>query len=351
MNRFWSNTIRNISPYIPGEQPRDKKYIKLNTNENPYPPSQRVLDAIRLEVTGDVRLYPDPEAVGLKTALAGFYGLRAEEVFVGNGSDEVLAFCFPAFFNPGDTISFPEITYSFFPVYAELFGVKCKTAPLNDDFSVSAENFPPDAGIILANPNAPTGMAIGLDQVEILLNRFSQSLVIVDEAYIDFGAQSAVPLINKYENLLVVQTFSKSRCMAGLRVGYAMGNPGLVEGLERVKNSFNSYTLDRIAQKAAAAAVEDREYFTETCQRIINTRENTAVGLMELGFKVLPSKSNFLFAAHEKIPGEALLFKLREAGILVRHFKKPEIENWLRISIGTEEEMEIFIEKLKDIMI
>lgn len=347
MNRFWSSTVGNISPYIPGEQPKDKKYIKLNTNENPYPPSPKVLEAIRQEIGGDLRLYPDPEASFLKEALSDFYRLEPDEIFVGNGSDEVLAFCFPAFFNPGDVISFPEITYSFYPVYAKLYGICYETVPLNKDFTVELGRFPGYVkGILLANPNAPTGIAVGLDEIEALLRKHHDKLVIIDEAYVDFGAETAVPLIRNYENLLVVQTFSKSRALAGMRIGFALGNKYLIEALNRIKNSFNSYTVDRIAQRAAAAAVRDKVYFDEICARIIKTRETTAKRLMSLGFNVLPSKTNFLFVSHEKLSGKELFARLRTEGILVRHFDKEGIENFLRISIGTDEEMEVLFERL-----
>lgn len=348
MNRFWSRVAGNISPYVPGEQPKDRKYIKLNTNENPYPPSPGVMEAIRRETSADLRLYPDPEASELKNALADYYRVGAEEVFVGNGSDEVLAFCFPSFFNPGDVVSFPEITYSFYPVYAGLFGIRCETVPMNEDFTVDLGKFPDNVrGIILANPNAPTGMAVELFRIETFLKKHRDKLVIIDEAYVDFGAESAVGLIKKYDNLLVIQTFSKSRSLAGLRIGFAMGNKGLIEALNRVKNSFNSYTVDRIAQKAATAAVRDKDYFAETCARVIKTRENTAKRLISLGFNVLPSKANFLFASHDRFSGRELFSRLKADGILVRHFEAKGIENFIRISIGTDDEMDILTERLK----
>lgn len=350
--RFWSKTIRNIAPYVPGEQPRDKKYIKLNTNENPYPPSPKVLRAIESEISADVRLYPDPDAFRLKEAIASFYDVKPSEVFTGNGSDEVLAFCFPAFFDPDDRIAFPEITYSFYPVYANLFRIPYQTVPMGADFSVQFEGFQEGLkGIILANPNAPTSIDAGLEQIQALLKRYPNTLLIVDEAYVDFGSQSAIPLISQYDNLLVIHTFSKFRSLAGLRVGYAIGNACLVDGLEQVKNSFNSYTLDRVAQKAAIAAVNDTEYSREISQRIIKTRDTVTRKLIGMGFKVLPSKTNFLFISHEKFAGRELFLGLKREGILVRHFLKPGIENWLRVTIGTDNEMEIFVEKLKTMMI
>lgn len=347
MNRFWSDTVRNISPYIPGEQPKDKKYIKLNTNENPYPTSPKVIEAIRKETGSILRLYPDPEASFLKEALSDFYRLEPNQVFAGNGSDEVLAFCFPAFFNQGDIISFPEITYSFYPVYAKLYGIGYETVALNNDFTIDLDRFPGHVkGVLLANPNAPTGIAIGLNEIEAFINKHHDKLIIIDEAYVDFGAESAVPLVNDYENLLVVQTFSKSRSLAGLRIGFALGNKNLIEALNRVKNSFNSYTLDRIAQKAATAAIMDKEYFAGICGRIVKTREATAKKLISIGFNVLPSKANFLFVSHDKLSGRELFTRLKADGILVRHFDMKGIENFLRISIGTDEEMEILVDRL-----
>lgn len=349
--KFWSDNIRKIAPYIPGEQPQDKNYIKLNTNENPYPPSPKVLEAMQAGINADVRLYPDPNATVLKQALADYYHVGVDEVFVGNGSDEVLAFCFPAFFDPSDTIAFPEITYSFYPVYADLFRVPYVTIAMNEDFTFNPENSPEGMkGILLANPNAPTGIALGLEAIEKLLRRFPDTLILVDEAYVDFGGQSAIGLVDRYENLLVIQTFSKSRALAGLRVAYAIGNPALVEGLDRVKNSFNSYTLDRVAQSAATAAVNDPEYTQGMCKRIIRTREYIRARLLGMGFNVLPSCTNFLFISHPEYTGREMLLKLKQEGILVRNFQKPGIENWLRVAMGTEEEMEVLIAKLEAIL-
>lgn len=349
--KFWSDTVKKIEPYVPGEQPQDKQYIKLNTNENPYPPSPKVLEAMQQEVGDDVRLYPDPNATALKEALAGYYGTKSNQIFVGNGSDEVLAFCFPAFFNPGDTIAFPEITYSFYPVYADLFGVRYQTIPMNEDFTVPPQGFPVGVrGILLANPNAPTGIALHYNTIEELLKRFPDTLFIVDEAYVDFGGQTVIPLIHHYENLLVIHTFSKYRALAGLRIGYALGNAALIEGLERVKNSFNSYTVDRVAQRAAEAAVKDPEYTLRMRDRIVKTREAARVWLTELGFRVLPSCTNFLFIMHPNYSGKDLCFRLKQQGILVRNFQRQGIENWLRVAVGTDEEMAILQQKLKEIL-
>lgn len=352
MSKFWSKTTKEITPYIPGEQPQDKKYIKLNTNENPYPPSPKVLNAIREENTADIRMYPDPYAIELKTAISEYYNVNREEVFVGNGSDEVLAFCFPAFFNQDEFISFPDVTYSFYPVYAKLFGINYTTVPLNDDFTIPADSFPRDVkGIFIANPNAPTGIEMETEAIERLVGTNPDTLFIIDEAYVDFGSESIVPKIKEYDNLLVVQTFSKSRQLAGLRVGLAIGSTGLIEGLERIKNSFNSYTLDRIAQKAAVAAIKDRDYFNETREKIIRTRDKSAIKIRELGFHVLPSKTNFLFISHDKFSGRELFLELRQRGILVRHFQSARIDNWLRVTIGTDEQMSILIDNLRALVV
>lgn len=345
MKEYWSNRIRNLIPYTPGEQPKERQFIKLNTNENPYPPSPRALEAVRQCVDGSLRLYPDPECSVLRTALARHYGLKESQVFVGNGSDEVLAFAFQAFFGVGDTIAFPDITYSFYPVYANMFGIHCKIVPLNDDFSI-----PVDAltgghqGIVIANPNAPTGMELSRKELRRLLEGNRDVVVIVDEAYVDFGGESALPLLEEYPNLLVVQTMSKSRSLAGMRIGFAFGSENLIQAVNCVKNSINSYTLDRIAIAAGTAAVEDDAYFRECCGRVVKTRDRVAAGLRKLGFVVLPSKSNFLFASHPQMSAQTLFVRLREEGILVRYFNQPRIDNFLRISIGTDQEMDRFLE-------
>lgn len=345
MKEYWSSRIRNLIPYTPGEQPKERQFIKLNTNENPYPPSPRALEAVRQCVDGSLRLYPDPECSVLRTALARHYGLKESQVFVGNGSDEVLAFAFQAFFGVGDTIAFPDITYSFYPVYANMFGIHCKIVPLNDDFSI-----PVDAltgghqGIVIANPNAPTGMELSRKELRCLLEGNRDVVVIVDEAYVDFGGESALPLLEEYPNLLVVQTMSKSRSLAGMRIGFAFGSENLIQAVNCVKNSINSYTLDRIAIAAGTAAVEDDAYFRECCGRVVKTRERVAAGLRKLGFVVLPSKSNFLFASHPQMSAQTLFARLREEGILVRYFNQPRIDNFLRISIGTDQEMDRFLE-------
>lgn len=351
MINLLSALARNIDPYVPGEQPQDKKYIKLNTNENPYPPSPKTLEAIKSFINNDLRLYPDPNCSNLNKAIADYYNVSPNMVFCGNGSDEVLAFSFLAFFNPGKPILFPDITYSFYEVYSNLFQIDFQCIPLNDDFTIPVEKFSqPNGGIIITNPNAPTGIYLEPAQIERILKVNPDSLVIVDEAYIDFGGKTCIELVNKYNNLLVIQTFSKSRSLAGLRIGFAIGNPDLINGLDRIKNSINSYTLDRLAQTAAIASIKDTEYFEETKVKIIQTRDFTSKKLSELEFKVLPSSSNFLFASHNKFSAEELFLKLKERGILVRYFKKNRINNFLRITVGTDKEMQEFFKEVELIL-
>lgn len=340
MNRYWSKRIQDIVPYTPGEQPKDQRFIKLNTNECPYPPSPKAVEAIR-EAAGDsLRLYPDPECVDLRAAIAQREGLEISQVFCGNGSDEILAFAFQAFFDPEREVVFPRITYSFYPVYTDFFGLERREVPMEPDFSSPIDLLcGNNGGVVLANPNAPTGLAVGLDTVEKLLAANPDVVVIVDEAYVDFGADSAAGLIGRYPNLLVVQTTSKSRALAGLRVGWAMGDAGLIDGLRCVRDSINSYTVDRLAQAGAAAAIRDEGYFQSIRRRVIDTREWTERTLREKGFTVLPSQANFLFVSHPGRTGKELLDGLRRRGVLVRWWPIPEIEDWLRISIGTEEEM------------
>ena len=349
--RFWSSRIRSLVPYVPGEQPRGQAFIKLNTNENPYPPSPAVFEAIRSAADETLRRYPDPEAVSLREALAEHYGLRREQVFCGNGSDEVLGLSFYALFSPGRKLRFPDITYSFYPVYARLFGLDYEEVPLEEDFSLPLEDFLGNAGsVVLCNPNAPTGRAIPREAVERVLRAHPEDVVLVDEAYADFGAESAVPLIDRYPNLLVVRTFSKSHALAGLRVGYALGQEELIAAVNCVKNSFNSYPLDRIALAAGEAAIRDTAYFEHTRQRVMATREKTALALEEMGFRVLPSRTNFLFITHPNYAGGELQQALRERGVLVRRFDRERISDFLRVSIGTEEEMERFCQLLRDFL-
>ncbi|MGI6124023.1 MAG: histidinol-phosphate transaminase [Acetivibrionales bacterium] len=348
MSRFFSRNTRELIPYVPGEQPNNKEFIKLNTNENPYPPSPLVMERIRNFVLEDLRLYPNSEGAIIKQAVSKYYGISEEEVFAGNGSDEVLAFIFKAFFDNTEKIGFPDITYSFYPVYGALFDIPCVKVPVKNDFSIDLSRYPEDLkGIIFANPNAPTGIYIQPDTIEALLKKRPNTLVIVDEAYIDFGGESCIPLISRYDNLIVVQTLSKSRALAGQRIGLAMGCKELIDGLTRVKDSFNSYPLDRIAQIAAEAAFSDTEYFNQTRQMIIKTRQWTQEQLLGLGVEMTDSKANFLFIRIPGIPGPEALYKLRQEGILIRNFKDPKICDWLRITIGTQDDMEKLVEKVK----
>ena len=347
MSQYWSALVHDLDPYVPGEQPKDQRYIKLNTNECPYPPSPAALLAMQAQVNEQLRLYPDPNGDVLKDVVADYYGVTRAQVFVGNGSDEVLAHVFHGLLKHEQPLLFPDISYSFYPVYANLYQIATQIMPLAADFSLDLSAYPTkNGGIIFPNPNAPTGMALGLAAIEALLQRNTESVVVVDEAYIDFGGETAIPLVAKYPNLLVVQTFSKSRSLAGLRVGFAVGHPDLIAGLERIKNSFNSYPLGRLALAGAAASMQDRNYFQTTCQQIINTREWTVTQLTQLGFKVLPSTANFVFARPPQGNAESLYQQLKTNGILVRYFNKPRINEYLRITIGTEAEMQAFIDKL-----
>jgi len=349
MSKYWSSLTRKLSPYVPGEQPKDQAYIKLNTNENPYPPSPKVLRAIQ-EAAGDaLRLYPDPESTVLREKIAARYGLGKEEVFVGNGSDEVLALAFQAFFDQTQPVLFADITYSFYKVYIQLHELKAEIIPLRDDFQLDVEAYvsKTNGGIVIANPNAPTGIEVPLADIERIVQQNPDSVVLVDEAYVDFGGHSAVSLIRRYPNVLVVQTLSKSRSLAGLRVGFALGQAELIEGLNRVKNSFNSYPIDRLAQAGAIAAIEDEAYFQETTEKVIRTRQWVTDELRQMGFEVLPSQTNFVFARLAGRSGAELQQKLKEHGVLVRHFAQPRIEDYLRITIGTDEEMRIMLDTLK----
>lgn len=348
MKEFWSKRIRDAVPYIPGEQPRDRKFIKLNTNENPYPPSPNAIDAMREALNGDLRLYPDPECTELRAAAAQCWSVKPEQVFCGNGSDEILAFCFQAFFDPGREVVFPKITYSFYPVYTDYFGLDRREVPMNPDFSDPVDLLcGNNGGVVLANPNAPTGIAVELDVVEKLLQANPDVVVIVDEAYVDFGAQSAVELIDRYPNLIVVETLSKSRSLAGLRVGFAIGQENLINALRCVRDSINSYTVDRVAQVGAAAALRDKTYFDDTRKKVMDTRAWTAAELEKMGFTVCPSQTNFLFVCHPEKKGKDIFAYLRQEGILVRRWDIPEIMDWLRISIGTDAEMREMIRVLQ----
>jgi histidinol-phosphate aminotransferase len=352
MSQFWSPSVRSLSPYVPGEQPQIDNLIKLNTNEHPLGPSPRVLEAIKAATTDRLRLYPDPEASELKDAIAKRYGLKRAQVFVGNGSDDVLNLAFFAFFQKERPLLFSDLTYGFYPVYAELHGIQTHIVPVDENFCIRADDYlgqghPKAGGIIIANPNAPTGIALGLDGVERIVAANPDAVVLIDEAYVDFGGQSAVSLIDRYPNLLVSHTLSKSRSLAGLRVGYAMGSAQLIQGLEIVKNSTNSYPLDQLAQIGATAAIEDDAYFASACQTVIETRQWLTSQLQALGFEVLPSSANFVFARHPDHEGAALAHWLRERAILVRHFKRPRIDQFLRITVGTSGQCESLIQALK----
>lgn len=338
-------------PYVPGEQIEAKDLLKLNTNENPYPPAPKVMEAIQAELNRKLQRYPSPTVDSLREKIANFYRLDSEQIFVGNGSDEILAFSFMAFFEPGKVIRFPNISYSFYPVYAKLFDVPYEEVPLNRDFSLAVDKFfQADGGVIFPNPNAPTSIYLDLNNIADIVENNPNCVVIIDEAYIDFAKESAVSLVNKHDNLLVVQTMSKSRSLAGLRVGFALGHPELIEALNRVKNSFNSYTLDRLAIAGAEAAIMDVDYFNETTNKIVKTREWVVEDLKKIGFTLLPSDTNFLFVQHYKMGAYTIYTKLKEQNILVRHFNKALIDNYLRITVGTDDDMKLLINKLKSIL-
>lgn len=349
--RFWSPEVRDLEPYVPGEQPKIQNLLKLNTNENPYPPSPKVVDAVQAVLAHQadaLRLYPDPDATVLKQAIAKQQNVDVSQVFVGNGSDEVLAHIFKAFFIQQEPILYPDITYSFYPVYSQFFGVQTKQIPLNEKFEIDISGYEQEnGGIIITNPNAPTSIALGLDKIEQVLKANPNRVIVIDEAYVDFGAESAVELVSRYENLVVCQTTSKSRSLAGLRVGFAIAQAHLIAALEAVKNSFNSYPIDRFAIAAAVASFEDQDYFQEQCEKVIASREKLVANLTELGFNVLPSKANFIFATHSLHDAAQLAEKLREQGIIVRYFNKPRINQFLRITIGTDEQNQRLVDTLK----
>ena len=352
MSRYWSAVVQGLTPYVPGEQPKLPNLVKLNTNENPYGPSPRALEVLRAEVGDTLRLYPDPNSDRLKEAIAACYGVTPAQVFVGNGSDEVLAHTFLALLKHDAPVLFPDITYSFYPVYCGLYGIDYEQLPLTESFEIRVDDyFKPNGGIIFPNPNAPTGCPLPLSEIERLLQVNTGSVVVVDEAYVDFGAESAVGLVNRYPNLLVIHTLSKSRSLAGLRVGYAIGHPELIEALARVKDSFNSYPLDRFAIAGASAAIEDLAYFEETCAKVVATRTRLVADLESLGFVVLPSAANFIFARHDQWDGAELAARLRECSIIVRHFKNPSrIAPFLRITVGTDAQCELLVAALREIL-
>jgi len=347
MSRYWSKLLGRLTPYVPGEQPQQAELIKLNTNENPYDPPSAVLDAIAAVPGSSLRLYPDPESTALKQAFADINRLSPEQVFLGNGSDEVIAHVFQALLSHSKPVCFPDVSYSFYPVWCDLYELKYEKVPLADDFTVDINAYPGvNGGIIIPNPNAPTGLLMELSTIRDLLEKNTDSIVVIDEAYIDFGGESAVALINQYDNLLVVQTVSKSRALAGLRVGVAMGHRDLIEGLERLKNSFNSYPLDVLAQVATLASLHDAQSFEESCAKVVASRDRLTGEMERMGFNVLPSKANFIFASHPRQNAKELFEYLRENNILVRYFDKPRTRNFLRISIGTDEQCDTLLEVL-----
>ncbi len=351
MSRYWSDVVKQLEPYVPGEQPKLANLVKLNTNENPCGPSPRVLQAIHDATSDALRLYPDPNAEQLKAAIGKFHAIDARNIFVGNGSDEVLAHVFLGLLKHAQPLLFPDITYSFYPVYCGLYQVEFETIPLAEDFSIHIDDYlKPNGGIIFPNPNAPTGRLLPMAEIERLLRSNADSVVVVDEAYVDFGGESAIPLIADYPNLLVVQTLSKARSLAGLRVGFAAGHADLIDALERVKNSFNSYPLGRLAIAGATAAFEDREYFEHTCRTVIASREKLVGDLKGLGFEVLPSAANFIFVRHPQHDAEKSALALRRRGIIVRHFKLPRIDQFLRITIGTDAQCATLVAALKEIL-
>ncbi len=344
MQPHWTDLVKRLNPYVPGEQRSGEGIVKLNTNENPYPPSPAVMQAIE-NVDGDaVRRYPDPESDQLRDSLARYHGVKRQNVFVGNGSDEVLALAFMAYFTGGAKLQFPAIGYSFYPVYCDLFNIATAPVQLDDNFELDPRQFENNGGgIVMANPNAPTSIAIRAAQIETLLQRVPDTVVLIDEAYADFGAETVIDLIDRYSNLLVVRTYSKGRSLAGLRLGAAIGGENLIEGLLRVKNSFNSYPVDVLTQAAGIASIDDESYYKNCTAKIVAVREDTASALRQRGFTVLASSANFLFASPATISARELFGILNEQGILVRYWDKPLLDNWLRISIGTAEDMQKLI--------
>jgi len=354
LSRYWSSIVHQLTPYVPGEQPRLAHPVKLNTNENPYPPSPLVVEAIRRELgeAGEsLRRYPDPGALALRETLAAHHGIKADQIFVGNGSDEVLAHVFAALLKHDLPLLFPDVTYSFYTSYARLYGIDYQTVALDASLAIRIEDYHrPNGGILFPNPNAPTGRALPLGEIETLLRQHSDSVVVIDEAYVDFGAESAVSLIDRYPNLLVVHTTSKARSLAGMRVGFAFGDEKLIEALNRVKDSFNSYPLDRLAQVAAVAAYKDDAWFRLGCQKVIASRERLVASLKDLGFDVVPSAANFVLARHPGHDAGLLAAQLRAKDIFVRHFNAPRIDQYLRITIGTDEECDTLVAALETLL-
>lgn len=352
MSREWTKNLRNIEPYVPGEQSKDKDIVKINANENPYPPSPKAVEVFKSFDTNKLRFYPSANSTKLKEAIAKYYKVDVSNVFVGNGSDDVLAVAFQSFFNSDKPIAYPDLTYSFYPVWCSLFGIEYKNYPVGDDFRINPEDYKEEnGGVVIPNPNAPTSLGEGLDFVKKILDYNQDSVVIIDEAYVDFGGTSSVPLINKYENLLVTGTFSKSRSLAGLRIGFAIGSKALIDVMEAVKNSYNSYTVDSLSIEMGAASIEDDEYFKSTCKKVIETRERVTLELEKLGFDVLDSQTNFIFATHNEHNMKSLFEYLKTQKVFIRYFSLPRIENYVRITIGTNEEMDIFLKKTKEFIL
>ncbi len=351
MSGKWTENLRNIEPYVPGEQSKDKDIVKINANENPYPPSPKAVEVLKNFDTNNLRFYPNANSTKLKEALAKYYGVKVENVFVGNGSDDVLAVAFQSFFNSDKPVVYPDLTYSFYPVWCSLFGIKYKNYPVGADFRINAEDYREEnGGVIIPNPNAPTSLGEGLDFVEKILNYNQDSVVIIDEAYVDFGGTSSVELTKKYENLLVTGTFSKSRSLAGLRIGFAIGSKTLIDVMEAVKNSYNSYTVDSLSIEMGSKSIEDDEYFKSTCQKVIKTRQRVTDELRNLGFDVLDSQTNFIFATHSKHSMKDMFEYLKTQKVFIRYFSLPRIENYVRITIGTDDEMDIFLQKTKEFL-
>ena len=347
----WEKNLRKIAPYIPGEQPKNNNIIKLNANENPYPPSPEAINVLKNFDAEHLCMYPNASSLKLKSAIAKHFNLKENQIFVGNGSDEVIALAFMACFNSSKPILFPDITYSFYPVWCSLFNIDYQTIPLDKYFCINVADYnKQNGGIILPNPNAPTGMGLCKNDIETLFNQNKDSIIIIDEAYVDFGAYSCVELLHKYENVIVIQTFSKSRSLAGMRIGMAMGNEKIIQTLDAIKNSYNSYTMDSVAIEVGAASIADENYLKQTCQKIIATRQRTAKALENMGFYVFPSQSNFLFVTHNTIPAVEIFEKLKSDNILIRYFNLPRINNHLRITIGTDAEMDILLQHISNIV-
>ena len=349
MNDLWKNNLRDIEPYVPGEQSKDRDIVKINANENPYPPSPKAVEALKNFDTSKLRFYPQANAIALKEAIAEFYGVKAENVFVGNGSDDVLALAFQAFFNSEKPIAFPDITYSFYPVWCRLLGIEYINYPLDENFKINVEDYKEsNGGVVIPNPNAPTSIGEGREFIEKLMEYNQDSVVIIDEAYCDFGGVSSVPLISKYENLLVTGTFSKSRSLAGMRIGFAIGSKTLIDTLEAVKNSYNSYTVDALSIVMGIEAMKDVKYFNETISKIIATRTRVTEELRSLGFEVLDSQTNFIMATHKNYDMKEMFEYLKKNKIFIRYFNLPRINKYVRITIGTDEEMDKFLNSVKE---